>query len=346
MIRKLNIDVICNDGSPLNTCLADVYGENGRIGLGGAELALHTLCEAWSKVGHRVRLYNSPPTNCTSPYSQFNIDAFSPHDERNILIIFRSPNERIRDAKGLKIWFSTDQYTIGDFKEFSHKVDKIVTISPFHDKHFQTVYEIRDTHIIDLPVRTWDYEQEVEKVPNRLIFCSVPDRGLNILADCYLVIKAEVPDASLVITSDYRLWGVESARNEQYLPKFMGMDGVRFLGAIPRRELVQEQMKAEIQAYPCTYPELFCYSVAECQIAGALPITSDVGALATTNMGVQVTGSPYDRLWQKAWVDMIVQHLKSDELKHIQEEVQQKALERFSLDKILGDWERVFDNNE
>lgn len=347
----MKLDILANDGSPLQTHLADVYGESGRIGLGGAELALHTMCEAWHNAGHEVRLYNNPLHQGLSPYRQYSIDSFSPHDNRDALIIFRSPNHRITKARGKKIWWSTDQYTVGSFRDFAQQVDSIVTISQFHREHFARAYEIRETHIIDLPVRVQDYVQDVnnpnvpvsqfEKVPNRLIFCSVPDRGLEILANCYGAIREEIPDISLVVTSDYRLWGVDGARNERFVQRFLGMDGVKFLGAIPRREMVQEQMKAQIQSYPCTYDELFCYSVAECQIAGALPITSDIGALSTTNMGVLISGNPQDRLWHKAFVDMIIQHLKSPELPKIQAEVQQKALKRFSLPNIMKQWDEV-----
>jgi glycosyltransferase involved in cell wall biosynthesis len=342
---KLKIDVLANDGSPLGTHLADVYGENNRIGLGGAELALHTMCDAWHNAGHQVRLYNNPLHQGLSPYRQYSIDSFSPHDDRDILIIFRSPNHRINSAKGKKIWWSTDQYTVGSFEEFSRQVDEIVTISPRHAQYFEDIYKIQNTHVIDLAVRTQDYEQEVEKVPNRLIFCSIPDRGLDILANCYGAIKEEIPDTSLVVTSDYRLWGVASAGNEGFVQRFLGVGGVKFLGAIPRRDMVQEQMKAQIQAYPCTYDELFCYSVAECQIAGALPITSDIGALGTTNMGVLISGNMRDRLWQNAFVDMIIQNLKSPELSRIQAGVRRKALKRFSLPNIMKQWDEVFEND-
>lgn len=342
MQKQLKLDILCNDGSPLQTHLSDIYGANGRVGLGGAELALHTLCEAWHKSGHRVRLYNNPLHTDQSPYQQFPIDLFVPEDERDILIIFRSPNFRMAEAKGKKIWFSTDQFTIGDFAEFSTKVDKIVTISDFHANYFKDTYGIEDTITIDLPVRVEDYQQEVEKVPNRLIFCSIPDRGLNLLAQYFPAIKSVIPDASLVITSDYRLWGVPGAGNEGHIKNFLGMDDVRFLGAIPRRELIIEQMKAQIQAYPCTYDELFCYAVAECQVAGAYPITSSIGAIKTTNMGTQIDGNPQEYNWGVSFISSIIATLQYKDLHQKQEELREMAIKRFSLDRILGEWERVF----
>ena len=343
-MKKLLIDVLCNDGSPLGVTLADVYGKNGRLGVGGAELALLTMCEAWHNAGHRVRLYNSPTHMGLSPFEQLPVDTFFARDERDILIIFRSPNHRITHANGKKIWWSTDQFTVGDFRQFESEVDQIVTISPFHDDFFNETYGIENTTVIDLPVRMEDYDHDIEKVEHRMIFCSVPDRGLDILARAYPEIKRQVPDASLVITSDYRLWGVHEARNERFIQRFLGMDGVRFLGAIPRMEMVEEQLKAEVMAYPCTYDELFCYAVAECQIAGAYPVTTSKGALITTNMAYQVPGEAENPHWLHTFTDAVVKTLTSPSLKVTSEFNQAEARERFSLEKIMKEWDKVMEN--
>ncbi len=343
-MNKLKIDVIANDGSPIGVVSRDIYGENGRLGVGGAELALLTLCEGWHKAGHDVALYNNPTVLHGSIFHQYPLDSFLPQADRDVLVIFRSPNKRIRGARGLKVWWSTDQKTVGDFADFATKVDKIVTISPFHAKYFKDTYGIENTTTIDLPVRLDDYTSPIEKVKNRLIFCSVPDRGLPILAQAYREIQQQVPDVSLVITSDYRLWGARSAMNEQHIMKFLGLGGVQFLGAIPRREMVKEQLAAQIQAYPCTYDELFCYSVAECSVAGALPITSTTGALATTNMGIQIEGDVYSHVWRREFVAQVVHTLKHEDLQSAQFAVSQDAKERFSMEKILPQWEKVFEN--
>lgn len=343
-MKPLHIDVLCNDGSPLGITLATLLGTDPhQIGCGGAELALMTLCQGWHDAGHKIRVYNTPRVINGSPFPQYPVDTFIPKEDRDILIIFRSPNPRILGAKGRKIWFSTDQYTVGDFREFAKEVDKIITISQFHANHFKSEYEIEETMVIDLPVRTWEYEQEVPKVKNSLLFCSVPDRGLEIMAKVYPNLKRQIPDLSLTITSDYRLWGVGHAGNEGYIRKFLGQDGVSFLGAVNRNDLVHEQQKAQIQSYPSVYPELFCYAVAECSVAGALPVTSDIGAISTTNMGVLVTGNPNSSEWQSVYVETIIRVLNSKDLPMIQKEVQEKAKSRFSLSRILKDWdERVF----
>ncbi len=345
MNKLLKIHVLANDGSPLGVSEASIDGRDGRMGVGGAELAILTLMAGWSEQGHDVTFYNNPQHGYYSTFRHAHISEFAPGESRDILIVFRSPSEKAKLAKAKKkIWFSTDQYTVGNFAEFSKYVDKIVTISDFHSNYFSTHYSITDSIVIDLPVRTWEYIGEVEKVPNRLIFCSVPTRGLDIMAKCYPKIQQEVPDASLVITSDFRLWGSPSPMNEQYIRKFMGMNNVVFLGAVSRQRLIDEQLRAEVHAYPCTYDELFCYASAECQVAGAFPISSGIGALGTTNMGLLVRGDPHTADWQNIFTQVVVESLRTRE--HFQElakENQKRAVERFSLERILKEWdEKVF----
>ena len=340
----MKIHILCNDGSPLGITHRDIFGKNGRVGVGGAELAMLTLAEGWTKGGHQVVLFNDPLRQGESPFEQRNISDFERDTQSDVLIVFRSPNQKVLSANtGLRVWMSTDQYTVSDFKHFAQFVDKIVTISPYHSNYFRRVYGIENSIPIDLPVRMWEYEQAVEKVPNRLIFTSVPDRGLGIVAETFPKIKEQIPDASLVITSDYRLWGVASPMNQQYIQSFMRVGNVEFLGAVPRERLVQEQLAAQIHYFPCTYEELFCIAVAESQVAGTLPITSDMGALRTTNMGVLIHCEAGSDVNKQMFVQTTIEYLKNPDLVYHQSELRKLTTERFSLDRILKEWEtRVF----
>lgn len=345
MDKKLKIDVLANDGSPLGVSEASIYGQDGRLGVGGAELAILTLMAEWTKLGHTVTFYNNPLPGHKSSFRQSPISLFLPQEDRDILIIFRSPNERAKKAKAkLKVWFSTDQYTIGDFKDFSSYVDRIVTISNYHSEYFSSTYGIDTTIPIDLPVRVWEYDREVSKVQNQMLFCSVPTRGLDIMAKCFPEIQKEVRDVSLVITSDFRLWGTQFPMNDEYIRKFLGVEGVKFLGAIPREQLIAVQSQSEIHAYPCTYEELFCYSSAECQVAGAFPISSATGALITTNMGILIHGDPQSRQWQSAFIEVVVKVIQNrEEFQAMAKQIQSEAKKRFSPERILTEWnERVF----
>ena len=181
-----------------------------------------------------------------------------------------------------------------------------------------------------------------------MIHTSVPDRGLlNILA-MWPQIRQRIPDATLRITSDYRLWGRSYPSNEKYFTQFMGMSGVIFPvnTALLRKEYLNELCKSNILFYPhqAMNPELFCVSMAEAQYAGAYPVSSDIGALNTTNMGCVLPGNPEESAWHHQCIDKIVELLTDrKELVNRQGEVVIKAFQRFHPDTVLSQWEeRVF----
>jgi len=338
------IHVLCNDGSPLGVTERTMRGEDGRIGCGGAELALLTMCGAWQYYGNDVTLYNDPKEFNVASYKQKNISDFNPFEERDILIIFRSPNHASYNAKGKKIWWSCDQNTVGDFKEFAKTVQKIVTISPRHSKYFKDFYGINDTVSIDLPVRTWEYKNKADKIPKRCIYTSMPDRGIMELHAVWPRIHAQVPEASLVITSDWRLWSAQASEEyiRHYRLSFAHHPNVIYKAAVKRSELVKIQMEADVHLYPCIYDELFCISVAESQIAGAFPTTSDCGALGTTNMGRVIHGNAQDPRWQDLFVKSAVELLTDPDLPKKQEWIQEVSRKRFSVENILRKWDEVF----
>lgn len=339
---KKKIHILCNDGSPLRVTSQSIWGEDGRLGVGGAELALLTMCEGLHNRGYDITLYNNPDRSDASPFQQKPIISFDPKEERDYLIVFRSPNDLIYKAKGKKIWWSCDQYTVGDFKAFSKHVDKICVISKFHADYFKDMYGIEDSVVIDLPVRVNDYMVDVDRVEKKCIYTSIPDRGVMQLHAAWARIVAQVPEASLVLTSDWRLWDSDTDRScvAPYQLSYAMLPKTSYLGAVSRTKLIQHQLSADLLLYPCTYDELFCIAVAEAQAAGAVPVTSQYGALKTTNeFGIQIKGNPYQPEFVDEFVYQTVSLLKDPDLVDKKIYTKIKARERFSLDRILQEWE-------
>lgn len=339
----MKIDIICNDGSPLGVTEKTLRGEDGRLGVGGAEYGLLTLCAGWQFYGNQVTLYNDPREGGASSFEQRTIDSFNPTEPRDILIVFRSPNERINGATGYKVWWSCDSYTIGDFREYATRVQKVVCISPHHAKYFKNMYGIQEAIPIDLPVRTWEYKEPVEKISKRCIFTSMPDRGLMQLAAIWPRIQGEVPDASLAITSDWRLWA-EWVGEEPVMPyrlAFAGLPNIVYRGAVTRKELTRLQLEAQVHLYPCIFEEMFCIAVAESQVAGVVPITTDAGSLPTTNMGRVIHGNPNDGGWQEVFIRNTLELLTDPErLQKQQDYLREVSRKRFSLENILEQWDK------
>jgi glycosyltransferase involved in cell wall biosynthesis len=335
------IDIIAFDGSPLGVTELSIHGLDGRSGCGGAELAILTLCRGWHDMGHDVTFYNDPTIIGGSIFKQEKVNKFDPEADRDILIIFRSPNPASYSAKGKKIWLSCDQYTVGDFSAFAETVDYIVGISEFHSDYFKMKYGIHNMKVIDIPIRDWEYPEHPTKVKNSCIFTSVPDRGLPTLLPIWNKIVEQVPDATLTITSDWSLWtgNNEDVAVSPYRIMWAGKKGVKYAGAVKRDELIKIQSGAQFHLYPCIYDELYCISVAESQVAGAMPITSRTGALRTTNrLGHIIDGSPMSGEFITKFVDTTVKLMQADTIVDIGCD----ARKQFGMSEVLNKWEMLF----
>lgn len=339
---KIEILVTDTQGSSVGVTPESIWGDGRRIGVGGAELALLTMCQEWAKVGHQVILYNNP-MGANTEFTQLPISAYNPKAPHEIVIAFRCPSpalEITRKAE-LKVWWSCDQFTRGDYAGFAPKVNKIIVISPFHAMYFKQHYGITDCIVIDIPVRVSDYSDLSEtKIPNRILFSSVPDRGVNNLNRIWPKLIKRNPEISLVITSDYRLWG-SSANDSPYRVQWAGYSKYEYKGGLPRKEFLREQLKADILLYPSNYDELFCIAVAEAQVAGAYPITSATGSLPTTNMQKVIHVDAKDPRNDWIFIDTVTELLKDrNTLVQLQRITRDAAIERFHPTRILSQWEK------
>jgi glycosyltransferase involved in cell wall biosynthesis len=344
-MASLTIDLYCRDGSPLKISPPMIYGR----GVGGAELSMMTWAKEMAERGHQVRIYNNPDT--AGDYEGVEYlpqDDFEPLAKRDVFIAYRSPPHKNIDQikAGLKLHWSCDQFTFGNYAtDIVPFVDKIICISPYHMMDYQARYNPPEDKLtyIDLGVRLQDYPLEIEKIQNRFIFCSVPERGLRIIRLIWPQIKEALPDATLVITADHRLWGSYSPNNQRYRLDLLGQDGIVFLGAIERHKLAKHQMQAQIHLHPAIYEELFCISSAECQAVGAYSMTPDTGALETTNeFGFILPGDPQDPAWQRDYTKAVIaQVLDQDTLTEKAAKGAKLARERFNWSRICDEWEEV-----
>lgn len=297
-------------------------------GLGGAEATVVYMTREWAKMGHEVTVYGAADTPSYGhgvKYEQ--AEMFSPTSERDVFILHRCPALPItmkRINAKVKIFFSCDQGTVGNWTtEIYPYIDQIFTISEYHKQYlylFQNAKK-RDSktgrplmYVTDLGIVKKDYDKKVNKISGKMIYCSQPERGLVYALEFFKEVKARVPHAELVVTADHRLWGKPYTGVS---PILMGMakgtEGVTYLGKIPRKELIQHQLESEIMFYPCVYDENFCISAAECQAAGAVPVTTSMGAMKTTvrhgETGRVLESNPLDPNYRVHFVNTVVELL-------------------------------------
>ena len=324
-------------------------------GVGGSEYALILLTRTLAKRGHRISVFGrSKNEGAFNGVQYLNISKFDSEKSYEVLVLFRCAHLWFTLAKAKrKIFWDTD--VVYDCSNWDNLVfpyvDKIICISPFQRQfllnHFKHV-KPRQLELLDHGVIREDYfdappEVIPRKAGNRLIYCSVPERGLAHLARLFPLIKERVSDAELVITSDYSLWGRETG-NQEYKEMLANTNGVSFLGKISRRRLVELQKSSKVMAYPCNYLEGFCIAALECIAAGAVPVTTNSYALTTTvaDNGVLIDGNPGEVAYDAVFVNSIVTLLEDGEYwRDFALKGRQRALSNYTWESIAKRFEEI-----
>ena len=148
-----------------------------------------------------------------------------------------------------------------------------------------------------------------QKIKNKFIYSSFPNRGLLQLLQMWPKIYEKEPSATLYIYSDIdNKWSndVEPAKmNEikilldKYKELINGL-GVHYCGWVKKNELADAWLTSEFWVYPCTFMETFCLTALEAASSKTLAITTDLAALQDTvgNRGVIINGDTTLKEWQ------------------------------------------------
>jgi len=344
----MNIDFYCEIGSrSFMFSPEDVYGR----GVGGAELALISLAEALAKRGNEITIYHDNNFNAIYNGVQYRNSLSFREYNHDTVVLFRNPSDIVYGKYRKLVFWSTDQMTAGNYAEDVFPwVDFEIVISEYHRQDHILRYGIEPNFakVIDLGVRLKDYSWDYKPEPYKMIYCSIPHRGAQVLGVMWNKIKKKVPEATLVLTGDYSLWGRGIRPGcEDMKARFSKLEGVQFLGNIPRMEMVKHQLTSEVMAYPHIpvngLPELFCISAAECQVAGAVPVTSNEGAMPTTNewgiIAQYGTKNPY---FMEDYTDLLIDTLKDRVgLANKRKVSMVEARKRFDWSSIAMQWESV-----
>ena len=316
-------------------------------GVGGAEASLILLSRELVKLGYQVEIYNNNRvTGNFGGVSYKNVSQFLPYLYCDIFVLFRSYTQKLPYVNAIhKIFWSCDQYTdqIGIWDHFLFpEIDGVIAISPYHEKYLVENYKIHKDKIkvLELGVNLVDYEKLLEKQEGKVIWCSVPQRGLDRLAKLAPEIKSRFPKFELFITSDYRLWGLDWPNNQEYVDLFKDKEYVHFLGKIPRKELVHHQLTSEVMAYTCTYEECFCIAAMECIAAGAIPVTIDIGAMSSTVGSSGIVLSNINE--EEKYVNSVVELLTKKEKRLALEKEGKERSKNYSWSKVAQNWLSYF----
>ena len=204
-----------------------------------------------------------------------------------------------------------------------YRIDWAVMLSEWHRKTLCQQYSnlnLDRSSIIGDGVDLKQYKEDIEPIPNRIIYCSSPDRGLHHILRFWPKIRERIPDVELHIY--YSFGGFERSkwRMDQYaatwwyVKSHLDQPGVFNHGGVGKQVLAREQKKASLMVYPSDLfvdGETYCNSVLECMAAGVPCLISDATALPEVyGEAAAILPRPID---DDQWVEGIYQLLTDEE---------------------------------
>lgn len=162
-------------------------------------------------------------------------------------------------------------------------IDGFICLTNWHKEQWSQKYSLdpQRFHIIGNGIDPSTFIGDRNRVKNRFIWSSAPERGLTELLTYWPAIKNILPEASLHIYSP----GYQVAKREDWT----GHDlvDVEFKGSVSQDILHMAMSEAEYWMYLTGYDETYCITALEMQRAGVFPIVTNRAALSeTVNSGI------------------------------------------------------------
>lgn len=279
-------------------------------GIGGSEEAVIKLSRELSNLGWNITIYATPGERYGRD-GMYNVTwkqyyEFNPNDFYNILITWRNPWFFDADVKASKtyLWL----HDVMEASEFTperlEKIDKVIFVGQYHADLYKGIIP-QDKWLVSGngidPQDFIDADGKFERVPHRMVYMSSYNRGLKILLDNWNTIKEAVPDAVLDVYYGWNSYDAINSENpermqwkQEMVNLIKSCDGVTDHGRIGHKQIVEEINKADIFAYSCIFPEVYCISHVKAMAGGAYPVTTDYAELShyKHDGGVQVHYEP------------------------------------------------------
>jgi glycosyltransferase involved in cell wall biosynthesis len=327
-------------------------------GLGGSETAVIKVAEAFSKQGHRAIVYSSVDEPgyydgvCYRDQTHFRSQI-----ESDLFIAWRWPEaaDLPINTKRLVLWLHDTDAGDRLTEARASKFTAIVVLTEWHKQHVLKTYPFLKADrifVIGNGVDLCRFDEQVERNPNRVIYSSSPDRGLDVILEhIWPKVLEEVPEAELHV---YYGWNNIDKFTPMYphLQEFkhkvmslmVNSKNVTQHGRVDQAVLAKEFQRSSLWLYPTYFTETYCITAVEAQLAGAIPITNHLAGLAeTVKSGVIIDGDVHDSEVQakyiKATVTLLQQPMK--ERRAIHKKVSQHA-PAISWDRVAELWAEQF----
>jgi len=186
--------------------------------------------------------------------------------------------------------------------------------------------------------------------PNKVIWTSSYDRGLEHLLKMWPDVVKEVPNAKLNVFYGWQLFdkffrdNPERMAWKEKMEEMMTHKGITHHGRVPQPQIIKEMKKCGIWAYPTHFGEISCITGMKAQALGCVPVVVEYAALETTvQHGIKIKGDIYDPKVSEKFKTELIDLLKDSER---QDEIRKKmvpwARREFTWSKVAEQWDKEF----
>lgn len=257
--------------------------------LGGSETALVQMARLLrEKTGRPVKVFNMRDNELTADSGV----EYIPAGKLNGYMSKKKPHTHIAWRHNIKLTEAPTYLWCHDLVtggvEGKKNFDKIMCLSKFHKGYVQGLQGVSDDQVIVTrngidPVKLFAKPPKA-KNPNKLVWMSSPDRGLDKAMLVCDRIRKHRPDVELHVY--YGLDNLYKFGLAELAEKLKAMMAerpyVKYHGFTEQTKMYHEVSDAVIWIHPCNFIETFCITALEMLALGIYPVTRRLGALANT----------------------------------------------------------------
>jgi glycosyltransferase involved in cell wall biosynthesis len=312
--------------------------------LGGSETALVQMAREMKKLtGRPVKVFNARSDVLTAPSGV----EYIPNTQTNLYFSKNKPKVHIAWRHNIEVTRAKTYLWCHDLQtpgvESKHNFYKHICLSSFHKDFVMGKQGVPSEKIWvsrnGIPVEKFNFQKK-PKNPNKIVWLSSPDRGLENAIEIMDLIRKEMPEAELHI-----YYGIENLY--KYGPamsaladKLKGMMATRpwcvYHGFTEQSKMYQDVSDAVLWLHPCNFIETFAITALEALANGIYPVTRRLGALANTLADAETKGQVtlldhggFSLEEKQQYADAVISAIK------------EKKYERVSLDMEKHTWESV-----
>ena len=224
------------------------------------------------------------------------------------------------------------------FKNYLNKIKKIIFVSKWQKENYLKRFNMSNVNIDKKSIiignginTSLSKYKKVKKINNRFIYCSDPDRGLDMLCDILIELKKKYSDITLDI-----YFGNLPNKYQKYL----NYNWIKYNGKISNDKIFEELSKSDFWLYPnMNSHETFCISCLEAMSCGNVVITRNYSALPEIigDCGILIPENLSGEKFKEYTIDKINNILSNNLKKQYQENAYKRSL-KYDWKNISQKW--------